>query len=128
MTSRGEDMIERVAKAIYDANDKLSGDPIGVVIVASEHLFPQRSHMEGNSSAKAYQLAAMDVCRSAARAAIEAMMEPALEAAYVGDPHDTKAPDMVSGRPIEYVYAYGYANGRHDAVEALRTSLTGDTK
>lgn len=70
------EMVERVAKAIYDATDPLSGDHIATVIVASEHLFPGRQHTEGNSSSKAYQLAAMDVCRAAARAAIEAMMEP----------------------------------------------------
>jgi len=104
-------MIERVARAIYDANDELSGDPIGVVIVASEHLFPQRSHMEGNSSSKAYQLAAMDICRSAARAAIEALVEPTPEMKAAG------------------AKAIGNYDLAHDAyVEMLRTSLTGDTK
>ena len=74
------EMIEKVAKAIYDATGPLSGDTIATVIVASEHLFPGRQHTEGNSSSKAYQFAAMDVCRSAASAAIEAMMEPTPQA------------------------------------------------
>lgn len=75
------EMIENVAKAIYGATDPLSGDTIATVIIASEHLFPGRQHTEGNSLSKAYQLAAMDVCRAAARAAIE-VIEPLVEQAF----------------------------------------------
>lgn len=73
------DMVEKTAKAIYDGLDPLSGDSIGTVIVASEHLFPNHEHLKGNSSSKAHQLAAMDVCRAAARAAVDAAMEPTPE-------------------------------------------------
>lgn len=70
---------DMVARAIYDATEPLSGDHISTVLVASDHLFPNHEHLEGNSTSKAYQLAAMDVCRTIARVAIEAMRtEPAV--------------------------------------------------
>ena len=77
--TEGENMLERCARAIYDATDPLSGDRIATTIISSDHLFPQKEHLEGNSTSKAYQLAAMDVCRAAARAVIEALMEPTPE-------------------------------------------------
>jgi hypothetical protein len=66
---------EMVARAIYDATDKLSGDSIATVIVASDHLFPLKEHQEGNSAAEAYRLAAMEICREAADAAISKLRD-----------------------------------------------------
>lgn len=73
-----EALVDRVAKAIYDAKDVLSGDAIATVIVCSDHLFPKQEHYAGNPSSKAYRLAAMDVCRAAARAAIAEISKPTL--------------------------------------------------
>lgn len=69
-----DSQVEAAARAIYDAEDKLSGDAIATVIISSDHLFPSREHYHGNPSSKAYQLAAMDVCRTAARAALESAL------------------------------------------------------
>ena len=82
--TEGENMLEICARAIYDATDPLSGDNLATLIIASDHLFPQREHLEGNPTSKAYQLAAMDVCRTAARAVIEALMEPTPEMLAAG--------------------------------------------
>lgn len=64
------DLIERVQLAIWDGEDTRSGDPIGTVIYASEHLFEQ----PGESPIEA----AKGVCLDAAKAAItEAFTVPA---------------------------------------------------
>jgi hypothetical protein len=82
--TEGENMLEICARAIYDATDPLSGDNLATLIIASDHLFPQREHLEGNPTSKAYQLAAMDVCRTAVRAVIEALMDPPREVVMAG--------------------------------------------
>lgn len=92
MTS-SDSMIEKVARAIYDAEEPLSGDHVATVLISSDHLFPQGQHLEGNPTSKAYQLAAMDVCRTIARAAIEAtapLVERAFKdgLAYAGNVHN----------------------------------------
>jgi len=65
------DLVEKVARAIYDATDPLSGDPVAVVIHMSDLL-----HWEGVASGQMMpdierqKLAIMEVCRAAATAAI----------------------------------------------------------
>ncbi len=59
------DVVERVARAIYDAIDPNSGDPIAVTIHCTEHI---PSH--GTIKEQLEQV--MDTCRSADRAAISA--------------------------------------------------------
>jgi hypothetical protein len=65
--------VAEVADAIWDAEEPLSGDAISVLIIASEHLFPSAEHQKGNSTSKSYELAARDVCRTIAQAALDAM-------------------------------------------------------
>jgi hypothetical protein len=68
MTS--DEMIERVARAIYDAPDSQSGDTVGTVIWNSEHLFYETK--DGEEVAETARRVTMGVCRDAARAAITA--------------------------------------------------------
>lgn len=84
---RHDDLVERVAKAICDAEDSQSGDHVGTVIYASEHLFYEVA--PGETEAEACRRATMGVCRDAARAAItEAIsaVEPILHAARCREP------------------------------------------
>ena len=72
------DMVERVARAIYDAADPTSGDQVAEALMYSPFVG------DGDREPIAD---IMEICRSAARAAIEAMMEPSdqmLEEAEVG--------------------------------------------
>ena len=64
---------EEVAAAIWDAPDTRSGDPIGVTIYSSDHLFPQGNETEIE--------AAKGVCLDAADAAIAVVLERAAGAA-----------------------------------------------
>ena len=58
------EMIERVAKAIYDAPDPTSGDQIAEALAHSPFV---------GDGGRDYRDDLMEICRSAARAAIEAM-------------------------------------------------------
>jgi hypothetical protein len=61
------DVVERVAKAIYDAADPTSGDCVAEALMHSPFVGDgDRNHIED----------VMAICRSAARAAIEAMKVP----------------------------------------------------
>lgn len=71
------DMIERVAKAIYDATDPLSGDPIATLIHVSDHLFWDGVDPEKEMTDLERQLEGVRiVCRTAATAALKALREP----------------------------------------------------
>lgn len=72
-------MVERVAQAIYDKATTFDGDQIAV------HL--GHSCIIDMSSRNSEELRenVMSVCRDAARAAIEAMMEPTLEMKVAGE-------------------------------------------
>lgn len=70
-------MIERIAKAISDAIDPTSGDPIGVTFHHSEFV-------EGETMQEQLEQV-KSICLAAARAAIEAMREPP-EAYMAKDP------------------------------------------
>ena len=80
-----DELIERVARAIYDAPDTQSGDMVGTVIWNSEHLFPEFKN--GETGPDAYRRATMQVCRDAARAALAVFNEvyPDLERMKLGD-------------------------------------------
>lgn len=69
--SEDRELIERVAKAIYDAEDTQSGDTVGTVIWNSEHLFYET--LEGEEVADTALRVTMGVCRDAARAAIASL-------------------------------------------------------
>ena len=72
-----DSMVERCAKAIYDATDPLSGDPIATLIHVSDHLFWDGVQPDKEMTDIERQLEAVqEVCRAAARAAINALMEP----------------------------------------------------
>lgn len=58
---------DRAAKAIYDAEDPLSGDPIGVVIHLSDHLFLD-DRLPGETGIEKQLAAVRVICRVAARA------------------------------------------------------------
>lgn len=64
---------EKVARAIYDADDPQSGDTVGVVIWASDHLF--FDEVEGESIEETAWRASKPVCEAAADAAIAAVLE-----------------------------------------------------
>jgi hypothetical protein len=68
------EVVEVVAKAIYDAPDEQSGDTVGTVIWNSEHLFYET--IDGEEIVDKARRASMPVCRSAARAAIAALSAP----------------------------------------------------
>lgn len=68
-----ETMIERIAKAISDAIDPTSGDPIGVTFHHSEFV-------EGETMQEQLEQV-KSICLAAARAAIEAMHNPPDEVA-----------------------------------------------
>lgn len=79
------DMVEKVARAIYDAEDTMSGDAIAVVLIESEHLYPKPEHyVEDAPTSEAYQLAAMELCRTAARAVLECLRTPTPEMVKAG--------------------------------------------
>lgn len=60
-------MIERVAKAVYDAEDPTSGDFVAEALLHSPYV---------GDGGRDYKKDLMEICRSAARAAIEAMRVP----------------------------------------------------
>lgn len=62
-----DDMVERVARAIYDAADPTSGDSVATALMDSPFV---------GDGGRDILSDIMDICRSAARAAIEAMREP----------------------------------------------------
>ena len=59
---------DKLARAIYDAPDDLSGDYIGTVICSSDHLFPAEEHQLGLSTSESYRRATMHVCAQAVTA------------------------------------------------------------
>lgn len=67
-------MIERAARAIYDAEDSQSGDTIGTVIWNSEHLFCD--NIEGEEIVDRAWRACRPVCLDAVRAVLQALREP----------------------------------------------------
>jgi len=69
-------MIERIAKAISDAIDPTSGDPIGVTFHHSEFV-------EGETIQEQLEQV-KSICLAAARAAIEAMRNPTAEMVEAG--------------------------------------------
>jgi len=79
------DMIERVAKAIYDATDPLSGDPIATLVHVSDHLFWDGVDPEKEMTDLERQLEGVRiVCRAAAIAALKALREPTSEMVEAG--------------------------------------------
>jgi len=64
------DMVEKVARAIYDANDPTSNDPLAVLMHAYNPFIDDSRPIPEQLEQ------VMDICRSAARAAIEAMRKP----------------------------------------------------
>ncbi|GJD41329.1 hypothetical protein OICFNHDK_3812 [Methylobacterium bullatum] len=70
------EMVERVARAIWDAENSVDGDTIGTMIHASDVV-----QVHGDDKGIP---AAMEVCRTIARAAIAAMREPTDEMRYAG--------------------------------------------
>lgn len=81
-------MIERITRAIYDAEDPLSGDPIAVTIHLSEHLFWDGVQPDVEmSDIDRQKLAIMEVCRAAATA-IQAMRDPTPEMIEAGEAVD----------------------------------------
>lgn len=66
--------VERVSKAIYDAVEPLSGDPIAVVLHNSDHLFWD-DRLPGNNDIERQLAAVRIICDTAARAALQALGE-----------------------------------------------------
>lgn len=70
-------LVERVGKAIYDAVEPLSGDPIAVVLHLSEHLFWD-DRLPGATDVEQQLAAVRIICETAAAAAIAAMPDEAI--------------------------------------------------
>lgn len=66
--------VERVSKAIYDAVEPLSGDPIAVVLHNSDHLFWD-DRLPGDTDVERQLAAVRIICDTAARAALQALGE-----------------------------------------------------
>lgn len=66
-----DDIEDRAAKAVYDAIEPLSGDPIGVVIHMSDHLFWH--DLPGSIDLESQLAAVRVICRVAAAAAIRSI-------------------------------------------------------
>jgi len=64
-----DDLREVIARAVWDGPDSRSGDPIGVTIHLSDHLFPQQGETEID--------AAKGICMDAADAALAAIKQAA---------------------------------------------------
>ena len=62
-----EELVREVARGIWDAPDSGSGDPIGVALHMSDHLFPQGGETELD--------AAKVLCEDIAKAAIAIVLE-----------------------------------------------------
>lgn len=99
------EMIERVARAIYNQPTKFDGDQIGV------HL-SQSMMIEGSAkNLEELREFVMTVCRDAARAAIEAMQEPTEEMIAVGTEvevpgnNDEGANEQIGGYAATEVYS-----------------------
>ena len=61
-----EQLRDEVAEAVWNAIDSRSGDPVGVVIHMSDHLFPREGEGEID--------AAKGVCRDIAEAVVEVVL------------------------------------------------------
>jgi hypothetical protein len=76
-------LVEKAARALYDATDSQSGDTIGTVIWNSEHLFYDT--VEGEAIVDKARRACMPVCRDAVRAVLQAIREPSPEMLRAGN-------------------------------------------
>lgn len=78
-------VVEKLARAIYDATDPLGGDPIATLIHVSDHLFWDGVQPDKEMTDLERQLSAVqEVCRSAARAALKALRDPTPEMVEAG--------------------------------------------
>ena len=73
-----EALVERVARAIFDKTEPLSGDAIGTVIHMSEHLFWD-DRLPGNTDIDRQLAAVRIICKEAANAALAAIDPAAIE-------------------------------------------------
>lgn len=77
-------MIEKLARAVYDAEDPLSGDTIATVIHMSDHLFWDDT-LSGESDTDRQLEAVRIICRAAARAVLQALRDPTPEMIEAGE-------------------------------------------